>query len=204
MIPMEVGRLLVRMARRSIATYLTEQRLDVEQMVDGPLTVKRGVFVSLYLHPSNGLRGCIGYPYPMMSLHEATSKAAVAAAFQDPRFPPLSVEELYSTVVEVSVLTEPEEIKVERRDELPRRVMVGRDGLILQFPGGGSLLLPQVAVENGWDGEEFLVNLCLKGGKRPTYWLEKEATILRFGAQIFREASPGGEVIEVSLGASSC
>ena len=196
----DVGRKIVRLARRSIMDYLEMGRLTYPSDEDVP-SEKMGVFVSLYTYPESDLRGCIGYPYPIMSLKEAVAKAAVAAATQDPRFNPVEVGEMDRIVVEVSVLTRPEEVKCDKRTDLPRNIRVGVDGLIIETPYGSGLLLPQVPVEYGWDSETYLTHLCLKAGLEPTYWLHGRMRLLRYTAQIFRETSPGGDVVEVSLGA---
>ncbi|MCJ7489364.1 MAG: TIGR00296 family protein, partial [Thermoplasmata archaeon] len=125
---------------------------------------KSGVFVTLTTHPGDDLRGCIGYPEPIAPLIDALTDSAVSAASRDPRFPPVRPDELGSIKVEVSLLTPPEEIKVGKSTELPARISVGDDGLIVQRDGARGLLLPQVPVEWGWRAEEFLSQTCVKAG----------------------------------------
>ncbi len=197
---LEIGRKIVLLARRSIEAYLEKGFLSETLGEDLP-SEKRGVFVSLYTYPESDLRGCIGYPYPIMPLKEAVVKAAVAAATQDVRFIPVALDEMNSVVVEVSVLTKPQEIKFEKRTDLPKSIKVGVDGLIIETPYGSGLLLPQVPVEYGWDSETYLTHLCLKAGLSPTYWLDGRMRLLRYTAQIFRETQPSGDIVEVSLGA---
>ncbi|MEM3032301.1 MAG: TIGR00296 family protein [Nitrososphaerota archaeon] len=200
MLDHELGMVAVGLARKSIEAYLVGKNVINRSAASGPLSEERGVFVSLYTHPSGELRGCIGFPYPVMPLSEALVKAAIAAATQDPRFEPMTIEELDNVVVEVSILSRPEEIKYGNRRELPRLVRVGVDGLIIETPYGSGLLLPQVPVEYGWDAETYLTHLCLKAGLNPTYWLYGRMKLLRYTAQIFREREPGGGVVEVKLG----
>lgn len=154
----------------------------------------RGVFVTLKRYPSGSLRGCIGFPLPVFPLGEAIPRAAVAAAVDDPRFPPVVAEELERITIEVSVLTVPERIRAGRPDDLPRSIEVGRDGLIVDGLGSSGLLLPQVAPEQGWTSEEFLDGACEKAGLPPRAWRDLRVTVKRFRAEIFAERGPGGPV----------
>ena len=198
---LEEGAYLVRLARRAIEIYLDGKVPKTPENVPERLKRKSGVFVTLTTYPERELRGCIGYPLPLYELAEATIMAAVASASQDPRFPPLSPEELEKVLVEVSVLTPPEEIKYSDPKELPKLITVGVDGLIIEAGGVSGLLLPQVPVEYKWSPEEYLMHLCIKAGLPSTYWLTGRAKIYRFTAQIFEEESPKGEIVEKKLSA---
>lgn len=189
----EKGVQLVQLARRAVETFLETGNLEKAPAADW-LMEKRGVFVSIYTYPDKELRGCIGYPLPTLPLGEATVRAAVASAVEDPRFPPLSPDELPHVVFEVSVLSKPVEIDVSNRKSLPDLVEVGVDGLIIETPLGSGLLLPQVPVEYGWNAEEFLSHLCIKAGLNPTYWLHGKMRLLKFTADVFSEERPGGPV----------
>jgi uncharacterized protein (TIGR00296 family) len=140
------------------------------------------------------LRGCIGYPYPIKPLVEAVNVVAFAAAFEDPRFPRLDKSELGKIVVEVSVLTPPESIRMEKPEQYPSIIRVGVDGLIIKRGGRSGLLLPQVATEWGWDSDEFLSQTCVKAGLSPDAWLLPGTDVSRFQAIIFTEMTPGGKV----------
>lgn len=153
-----------------------------------------GVFVTLSRHPSGDLRGCIGIPEPVMPLREALEEAARSAC-HDPRFPPLSAEETGEVTVEVTLLTEPEDVTCPR-SELPQHIVIGRDGLILSYRGYRGLLLPQVASEYRWTPEEFLSHLSLKAGLSRSTWKNESARIQSFRGKVFRETSPGGEIEE--------
>lgn len=191
------GEFLVKLARRAIEEYLRTGR-EIEPPEDTPekLWKRMGVFVTLNRHkapPQSALRGCIGYPLPYLPLVKATIRAAIAAAVEDPRFPPVEPEELDTLVVEVSVLTPPEPIEgppIER----PKKIKIGRDGLIVERGPYSGLLLPQVPVEWGWDEEEFLAETCWKAGLPPDCWLDEESTFYRFTAEIFEEEKPKGPV----------
>jgi len=200
---------LVRLARASIEHYLKERKPLSQQQVDsmrekelGKEKFERsGAFVTLERYPSKSLRGCIGYPFAVKAADKAVAECAVSAAIGDPRFPPVALEELPRIVIEVSVLTEAREIKVERAKDFPKQVRIGTDGLILQHGPFSGLLLPQVAPEQNWGSEEFLAGLCEKAGLSPDYWLAEAdgkpiVKISKFQALVFCEEKPGGNVVE--------
>ncbi|MFA5869389.1 MAG: TIGR00296 family protein [Candidatus Bathyarchaeia archaeon] len=192
---LEEGTYLVRLARRTIEASYTKAKVS---SADAPLKTREacGVFVTLnsVRDGKKELRGCIGYPYPLKPLAEAVKDVAHAAAFEDPRFPRLDRSELGEIVIEVSVLTPPEAIKVEKPEHYPSCVKVGEHGLIAKRGGRSGLLLPQVATEWGWDSEEFLSQCCVKAGLPPDSWLLPGTQISSFKAIIFAEKTPGGEV----------
>jgi uncharacterized protein (TIGR00296 family) len=190
------GEYLVRLARTMI-----EARLGLTSEPDtgdAPKVTETmcGVFVTLNKLEGSGhrLRGCIGYPYPVKDLLTAVRESALNAAFDDPRFPSVSKNEMDSILVEVSVLTPPETIKVENPKDIPGEVVVGRDGLIMGRGYRRGLLLPQVAVEWGWDSEEFLAQCCYKAGLPSDSWLLEDTEVQRFQAIIYSENSPRGRV----------
>jgi len=160
-----------------------------------------GVFVTLNKLEGSGhrLRGCIGYPYPVKDLLTAVRESALNAAFDDPRFPPVSKNEMDGILVEVSVLTPPETIKAEHTKDIPGEVVVGRDGLIISRGYNRGLLLPQVAVEWGWGREEFLAQCCYKAGLPPDSWLLDGTEVQRFQAIIYSEESPRGRASRQEL-----
>jgi len=192
---LEDGVKAVKLARRAIETYLTEGKV-IKDRYSGVFEEKRGVFTTL---TKNGmLRGCIGFPYPIKRLDEAIIESAIAAATEDPRFPPVSIEEMDEIVVEVTVLTKPEKIDANPID-LPKYIEIGRHGLIIKKGMFSGLLLPQVAVEYNMDAEEFLSQTCMKAGLPPDCWLT-DVEVYRFEGQIFKEKEPRGDVIEVNIG----
>ena len=129
---------------------------------------RRGLFVTLTEAASGRLRGCIGFPLPVFPLRSGIPRAAWAAAVDDPRFPSVSLGELSRTLIELSILTVPQELSV--RDGATPEVVVGRDGLIVDRGGFEGLLLPQVAAEEGWGSERFLAETCRKAGLPPDAW----------------------------------
>jgi len=193
----EWGEFLVRLARRAIEEYVRNGR-TIKPPEDTPpeLWEKMGVFVTLnkrHAPPQMALRGCIGFPLPVYPLVEATINAAIYAAVDDPRFPPVRESELNDLVIEVSVLTPPEPIEGPP-EERPKKIKVGRDGLIIEKGIYSGLLLPQVPIEWGWDEEEFLAQTCWKAGLPPDCWLDESTKVYRFTAEIFGEEKPGGPV----------
>ena len=171
-------KLLLELARHSIQTTLQKgRRLPPVESLSPILREKRGTFVTLWLEE---LRGCIGFPYPIKPLAEAVQEAAVSAALQDPRFPPVREEELSGIEIEISVLTIPKTIE-------PRQVEVGVHGLIVSRGNRSGLLLPQVAMEYHWDAETFISQTCVKAGLSEDAWRDK-ANLYAFEAQVFSEA----------------
>ena len=138
---------------------------------------------------SGELRGCIGHIAADLPLGEVVGRMAVAAGLEDPRFPPVTPEELAGLRIEISVLTEP--VRLLRAD--PAAVVPGRDGLIVQAGSRQGLLLPQVALEYGWDAEAFLAATCRKAGLPANAWRAPGVAVFTFQAEIFAEASDGRE-----------
>lgn len=200
----EEGEFLVKIARKAVTEYLKNfVKIDKPSDVPNSLLEKRGVFVTIekIFRSEDGLwrrelRGCIGFPEPVYPLVEATIEAAISAATEDPRFPPMLLEELKSVVFEVSVLTKPMLVNYQSSSELVEKIKVGRDGLIIEKGMFKGLLLPQVPVEYGWNTEEYLSQACLKAGLPPNAWRYGSVKVYVFQAQIFAEIFPNGEIIE--------
>src|SRR5207245_10237564 len=111
------GSEVVRLARRTLDSYVSTEERPESARWTGYLGERRGAFVTLnLLAPEGGsLRGCVGFPYPVKELGEAVVDAAVGAASEDPRFPPVQPSELTGSLVEVSGLTKPETLKSRNR-----------------------------------------------------------------------------------------
>ena len=199
---LEQGAPLVSIARKAIDTVVVAGRVLEERELpvrlggsDEFLGKRRGAFVTLS-KLDRELRGCIGIAYPLKPLWEAVVHAAVGAALHDPRFPRVEAWELDSITVEVSALTEPEPVDAKPL-ELPSRVRIGTDGLIVTGQGTSGLLLPQVATEMGLTPETFLSLTCEKAGLPRDAWLTAHVKVLRFQAEVFVEATPRGTVGEL-------
>ncbi|MDM7939400.1 MAG: TIGR00296 family protein [Methanothrix sp.] len=201
MLTLQDGRIAVRLAREAITTYVLERKTIDTNGLPPVFDEPRGVFVTLHLEGE--LRGCIGYPYPVMPLGKAIVDSAINASSRDPRFARVRPGELKRIVVEVTILTKPKTYDVPK-NKLPELVRVGKDGLIVTKGPFSGLLLPQVAPEWGFDSLEFLGQTCVKAGLPPDAWLDEDTEVQHFEAQIFAEVAPGREVIEKSYSDTSC
>lgn len=191
------------MARKAVKEYLENRKqIKVPEDTSQKLSQPCGVFVTINSTKSGEkkLRGCIGYPYPTTPLIQAVIESAINSATQDPRFHPISLHELETVVFEVSVLTPPQIIKVEKPSQYPSKIKVGEDGLIVEKNVFKGLLLPQVPIEWKWDNEQFLCQCCIKAGLPPDCWLLNDTKIYKFQAIIFEEEKPRGEVKHKALG----
>ena len=135
------GVLLVKTARQAVTEFLSNgNRMELEVEREKKFSFDSGVFVTL--NKPDGLRGCIGFPMPEKKLSRAIVEGAIAAATEDPRFPPVTTKELDDITFEVTVLTPPVEIDVSDPMEYLTKIKVGRDGLIVRHSFYSGLLLP--------------------------------------------------------------
>ncbi len=176
---------LLRLARTTIAEYLETDQIPAYETDDPALTRRSGVFVTLRkqdesLEAETNLRGCIGHMRADMPLYQVVQEMAVSAATSDPRFPPLTAEELDELSIEISILS-----PLHRVTDI-EQIEVGRHGLMILQGGQQGVLLPQVPVEQGWNREEFLENLCLKAGQPDDCWTDRP-TLYAFTALVFGE-----------------
>src|SRR5437899_1660728 len=194
------GELAVRIAREALEARVNGREKRPFELPKH-FQEKCGAFVTLNTHPEGELRGCIGIPQPFFPLVKSIEKGAEGAA-EDPRFPPLSPEELDRVTVEVSILTAPQLIEVKKPKDLAKHVTPGADGLsVAQGPYRG-LLLPQVAAEYGWDAAEFLSEPCMKAGLLADAWLDPATRVYKFQAEVFAETKPRGPVVRRTLEAA--
>ncbi len=195
------GILAVQIAREALDAFVEDR---VMRKFDPPKSFqeKAGAFVTLNRHgvedPYERLRGCIGYPEPFFPLVKAVVESARGAA-EDPRFPPLKAEELAHVVVEVSLLTPPQELEVKKQRELPKHIRLGVDGIVVARGPARGQFLPQVATEHGMDAETFLSECCMKAGLMPDAWLEDGTRVKTFQTEIFEEVEPRGGVVRRTL-----
>ncbi|MHA1520690.1 MAG: TIGR00296 family protein [Promethearchaeota archaeon] len=205
-ITLENGRTLIEFARKNIEHYLTHGKpLPVPSEIKENFAHKSGAFVTLSVYEKKGnpLRGCIGYILPYYPLWDTISKVSIAAAVDDPRFPAVKIQDMERIIVEVSVLTVPEQIIVSTPDEYLSQIQIGRDGLIVSQDGRQGLLLPQVPVEHdrNWDVQTFLEHTCEKAWLNRDAWKDlKKTKIEHFTATIFEEQSPKGEIRQKEIG----
>ncbi len=197
MLNLEDGTKAVQFARQIIQTYVQQKKNSIP-VLGSSFQEKQGVFVTLHTYPDHELRGCIGIPLPVMSLQSSILEAAQSVT-QDPRFPPLQEEELDAILVEITILTKPQLIKVKEPKDYPVHIDIGRDGLIVEHGFYKGLLLPQVPVEQAWEKEEYLSHTCMKAGLPPDAWFDKSTKISKFQGQIFTEIKPHGPIKETHL-----
>ncbi len=179
MLSKEIKEYLLRLARTAIESKLIGEDLIPPKANFSILDKKQGAFVTLT--KEGNLRGCIGYILAYKSLYDTIIDVAKAAAFDDPRFPKLGINELTECEIEISIISEM--IPVNSVDE----IKVGRDGLLLRNKFYSGLLLPQVAVEWGWNKIEFLEQTARKAGLHKDAWKDNDTKLYRFTAEIFRE-----------------
>lgn len=172
---------LLSLARKAIASRLQNQPPPgPSEVPEGPLHEQCGAFVTLT--QKSELRGCIGHIVSQRPLYETVMGCARSAAMQDPRFPPLTIEELPGTHIEISVLSPFFEVTDVNEIE------VGKHGLMISRGPRRGLLLPQVATEHRLTRERFLDQTCLKAGLPPKAWKEPGTHIEGFTAFVFGEA----------------
>ncbi|MQA28271.1 MAG: AmmeMemoRadiSam system protein A [Luteitalea sp.] len=171
---------LLRLARASVWAQVHGQPPAEPSVVAGELSRRAGAFVTL--HKQGHLRGCIGYVEPDRPLAQVVAQCAVAACSADPRFPAVAPAELSDIEIELSVLGPLEPIV--GLDQME----VGRHGLAVELGLRRGLLLPQVAVERGWDCRTFVEQTCQKAGLSPDAWAHGSTTLWKFEAEVFGEA----------------
>lgn len=180
---------LLRVARAAIRDRLTnggvlQEVLKSVKLGQG-LEQKRGAFVTLKgpaqdgLQRGSTLRGCIGTIEPSAELYRNVIRSAERAAFHDPRFSPLTLEELDDVRIEISALTSMEPLKS------VESLIIGRDGVQLIHGTARAVFLPQVASEFGWSRDQWLEQLAVKAGLEKDGW--KSARLESFRAEVFRE-----------------
>lgn len=175
---------LLKLARFSISSKFSNKPVDLSE-AKNLFADKQGVFVTLKIN--NELRGCIGFPEPVLPLYEAVVEAARAAAFNDPRFNSLDEEEFKKVKIEMSVLSVPEEIKVKSPEDYLAKIIIGKDGLIVRKSFFSGLLLPQVFTEYNCNPKQALEMTCQKAGLPKDAWKDKSCKIFKFQAEIFQE-----------------
>lgn len=175
---------LLRLARDTVAEFLKSGRPPAADPAKYDLTaaLKTPGAAFVTLKNKGDLRGCIGHVIAAVPLYESVIENACHAC-RDPRFTdnPITAKELPELSVEISVLAPP------RRLDDPKKIQVGRDGLVMARGRSRGLLLPQVPGEQGWNQEQFLQGTCRKAGLPPDAWKDPQTEIYRFSAQVFGE-----------------
>ena len=204
---LEDGVKLIHFARENIEHFLTKRKkLDAPKDIKEKFSDKGGAFVTLNTHSiknGNPLRGYIGYILPRYPLWETVHKVSISSAVDDPRFSSVKLDEMDDITIEISILSVPEKIIVTDPQEYLKKIVIGRDGLIISRGAHRGLLLPQVPVEHNrnWDVLTFLQQTCQKAWLGADAWKDlKDATVESFTATIFEEISPRGPIREKAIG----
>jgi AmmeMemoRadiSam system protein A len=169
-------KLLLQIAHESILSFLEGR--DIYLPPPSPhLAEPRGVFTTLY--SDRKLRGCVGFPAAISPVYRAVLETARAAACEDPRFQPISLQEAGVLQISISVLSPLQPVS-------PHEIEIGRHGLVISKGAQRGLLLPQVPTEHGWDRITFLEQACLKAGLSPDAW-RTGVGIEAFTAEVFSD-----------------
>ncbi|MBI3097446.1 MAG: AmmeMemoRadiSam system protein A [Planctomycetes bacterium] len=175
----EERRRLLAIARETLVVHLGTGATPEFDVPAGPLAIPRGAFVTLRTQ-GHDLRGCIGLLEAAQPLWSVVRDMAMAAATRDGRFDPVQASDLPSLRIEVSALSEFVPIR-------PEDVVVGTHGLQVRGRGRSGLLLPQVAVEWGWNAAEFCAQTCHKAGLPESSWRDPDLVWRGFTAEVFGE-----------------
>ncbi len=179
------GKFLVELAKTAVSHYLKTGQIITLKEVPFPVLRKKGAsFVTLKSKATGQLRGCIGSIIPVRPLYEDVIYNAVSAATRDPRFYPVTIEELPDIDVKVSVLSYPEKIEYTDYIDLLEKIEPFKDGLIIKFGNAQATFLPDVWEELP-DKEEFLSHLCLKAGLPPDFWKTGKLEVYRYRTKVF-------------------
>jgi uncharacterized protein len=168
--------LLLRLAHDAIAASLDQRELSLDPP-SAHLAEPRGAFTTLYYR--GGLRGCVGYVFPVTPLYRTIAETARGAAFDDSRFSPVTHDENPELKVSLSVLSPPQPIQADQ-------VEIGRHGLLISLGLHRGLLLPQVPVEHRWNRIQFLEQTCRKAGLPLNAW-QTGARLEAFTAEVFAD-----------------
>lgn len=184
------GRLLVKLARQTISERLGVKAADSESDAPAPalqddcFKLHCGTFVTLKIQGQ--LRGCIGNLTASESVLNGVRRNAINAAFHDPRFSPLSKDELDRTEIEVSILTEPQPLEYRDGQDLIQKLRTHVDGVIIRKGHASATFLPQVW-EQLPEPDDFLTHLCRKAGLPADAWKSSNLEVLTYQVQYFEE-----------------
>ena len=175
------------LARTTLTAHLARRPLPPTPAVPGA-QLRRGAFVTITAR--GALRGCIGHVAADRELGAVVREMTVAAAQDDPRFPPVEPDELPDLALEISVLSEAAPV-VPPVD--PARIVVGRHGVMVRRGHKVGLLLPQVARDHHWAPDALLAAACRKAGLPPDAWREPGTELFTFQADVFGETRETGK-----------
>lgn len=171
---------VLTIARKTLSEFLSTKKILVITPKNKILQQPMGAFVTL--KNNDRLRGCIGLIETDQPLYKIIQEVTIASATKDPRFNPVTLQELKDIIIEVSILTPKNKIK-NWKD-----IKLGTDGVMIEQGWHKAVFLPQVAQETGWDLERFLSTLCTEKAGLPADCYKNSQTIIYvFQTQIFTE-----------------
>jgi len=173
-------RAALQLARTAVVEAVFHRKLPDVLPREGVLAEPRGVFVTLRVR--HRLQGCIGVIEANEPVGEAIIRSAASAALEDPRFAPMTTDQLGELSIEISLLSPLEPI-------VPESIEIGRHGLLVRLHAQRGLLLPQVAVEHRLTREQFLEETCRKAGLHREAWRDPEARLFAFTCEVFSESA---------------
>lgn len=182
----EEGRILADIARGAVAAYLKDAvKIEFPRDIPDILKQKLGVFISLKKVESGQEKSIssMGYPLPLKPAVEAVIDSGIAAAI---RARVNGIESLDEVIIEVSLIVAIEPLQAERRASIPEQIRIGEDGIIIERGFHRALYLPGLAVEHGWNSEDFLSEGCVKAGLMPDAWLDEDTKLYKFKVKVFR------------------
>jgi hypothetical protein len=173
---------LLKLSRDTLQEYLATRIIPKFESTSPAVNLPRATFVTLRNKHTHELRGCRGEILARTPLWESVQTVSTLSAVDDPRFPPMSLNELADMHIEISVLTP---LRLARD---PNEIVVGKHGVMIRKGGRSGLFLPQVPVEQGWDHDEYLSSLCwMKAGLPADAWRKPGAQLYIFEAEVFEE-----------------
>ena len=180
---------LLELAQRTIKEVVAKGSLPEVDAAGLPnkFAEPKGCFVTLT--KKGVLRGCIGHIFAKAPLYRAVMDNAQSAAMRDPRFPPVQPEELDKLEIEISVLTEPQQLHFNSPEELLSQLQPYRDGVLLRIGANGATYLPQVWAQIP-DKVSFLDKLCQKAGCETSAWKNPETAVYTYRVESFKESEP--------------
>lgn len=177
--------LALKIVRENITSYLNDKEYMPNTELPEIFNQEMGVFVTL--NKKGSLRGCIGYIEAYEPLIDALLDLSLASAFDDPRFAPVTKDEMDDITIEISLLSKPQLIKVKEYDEYLTQIKIGEDGLIIENGYYRGVFLPQVPIEQNWNILQYLENLGYKAGASANLWKKESTKIYKFQAHVFEE-----------------
>jgi len=177
----EEKKTLLKIARDTILARLENKTAPEFSVKARNYNLHAGAFVTLHLKTGE-LRGCIGQMFSEEPLYKTVIEMAQEAAFDDPRFTPVTPAEMKELKIEISVLSPLQRIPT------ADKIKLGTHGVLVKKGPYSGVFLPQVAVETGWGLEEFMNNLCAgKAGLREDAWKDKNTELYVFTVAIISE-----------------